>query len=145
MEHSFIDQEAGLVPQVQVSYDPLLAALLQVGLVLVTAALTATPLGPGPGNFDAVAVALSLVTRDFHAFRQVDVDGDAGHGRPWQRVPPAACSAGRPFQLSTIENSCRRGNPRNPCVLHLKAEEPQNFRKQFSAKIGGDGYEAQID
>jgi hypothetical protein len=84
VEDALVDPETGLVPHLQVPQDALLAVLFEVGLVFVTATLAPAALGPGPGDFEAVAVATAFVARDFHAFREIDVDGDAGHGRPWQ-------------------------------------------------------------
>jgi hypothetical protein len=120
----FIDPETRLAAHVEVPDHALLAVLLQAGLIFVPATLTPTLLGPGPGDFKAVALAAAFIPGEFHAFRQIDVDGDAGHSRPWQRGFPPARSAGRTFQLSTIESPCQRGNPRIPCILRLKTEEP---------------------
>jgi len=114
VEDPLVDPETGLVPHFQVPHHALLAVLFEVGLVFVTAALTPAALGPGPGDLEAVAVAMAFVARDFHALGQINVNGDAGHGRPWQRVPRSASSTRRTFQLSTIESPCQRGNPEFP-------------------------------
>jgi hypothetical protein len=124
VEDPFVGPETRLAPHVKMPHYALLAALFQPGLILVVAALALALLGPGPRDFEAVTVATAFVCGNFHAFGQIDVDGDASHSRPWQRIPPAVRSTARPFQLSTIESSCRRGNPQNPCGLHLRTEEP---------------------
>jgi hypothetical protein len=82
VKDSFIDPEARLAAHVEVPDHALLAALFQAGLIFVPATLTPTLIGPGPGDFKAVALAAAFIPGEFHAFRQIDVDGDAGHSRP---------------------------------------------------------------
>ena len=126
VKHPFIDPETRLAPNVEVPYHALLATLFQAGLIFAAATLTPALLGPEPGDFEAVTIATAFVAGNFHARWQIDVDGDTGHSRPWQKDPSAARSAGRPFQLTTIQSPRQRGNPRNPRVLHLTAEEPND-------------------
>lgn len=86
----FIDPEARLAADIEVPHHALFAVQLQVRRILVPAALAATLRGPGPGDLEAVALAAALVAGEFDALGQIDVDGDAGHSRPWQQVSPLA-------------------------------------------------------
>src|SRR5271154_4639752 len=131
MKDAFINPEARLAAYVEVPHHARFAALLQAGLILVPATLTSTALGPSPRDLEAVALAAAFVRGEFPPFGQIDVDGDAGHSRPWQQVFPSTRSTGRTFQLSTIESPCQRGNPRIPWVLHLKAEEPNRSLRDY--------------
>jgi hypothetical protein len=84
VEDSFVGPETWLAPHIKMPHYALLAALFQAGLILVVAALAPAPLGPGPRDLKAVTVATAFVRGNLHAFGQIDVDGDAGHSRPWQ-------------------------------------------------------------
>jgi hypothetical protein len=68
VEGGFVDPEAGLAPDVEVADDTGVAVRLKADAV-----------GPGPGDLEAGAVALAGGYGD--DVGQVDVDGDAGHGR----------------------------------------------------------------
>src|SRR5262249_32963404 len=78
-----VGPEAGLAPDVLQVADDLSGVLdLDVGAFLSAAAVTAAAIRPGPGDLEAVAVAVPLVGGDGNARGQIDVDGDAGHVRP---------------------------------------------------------------
>jgi hypothetical protein len=94
VKDSFIDPEARLAAHVEVPDHALLAALFQTGLIFVTAALTPTLLGPGPGDFKAVALAAAFVAGEFHAFRQIDVDGDVGRQEKGSAFAPRSLGKG---------------------------------------------------
>ena len=120
-----LDPEAGLVPDLQVPHDALFAVLFEMGLDFMAATLTPATLRPGPGDFEAVAVAQAFVARNFHALGQIDIDGNAGHNRPWQHVPLSARSAGQTFQPYILDRRFQRGNRPIPSISHLKTEEPK--------------------
>jgi hypothetical protein len=81
VEDGLVDPEAGLAPEVQVAYDLDGVLDLQVGVVFLAAGIATTAGGPGPGDFEAVSFAVALVGGEGDARRQIDVDGDRGHGR----------------------------------------------------------------
>ena len=119
-----IDPEARLPPEVQVANDLDSVRQLKGSGVFVAAVVTASARGEGPGDFKAVAVAVTLVARDRHASGQIDVDGNGSHD-----CPPAVLEAqnGCPDQagIPTV-NLARRSSGKAEKVrgLHLKTEEP---------------------
>jgi len=46
---------------------------------------TAARFGQRPRNFDAVRLGQAMIAGDGDAFGQIDIDGEVGHGRPWQK------------------------------------------------------------
>jgi len=79
MEGGLVDPEAGLAPQVEVADDLGAVLGLQVGRIVVAAAVAADAGRQGPGDFKAVPLAVTLIGRDGHVGRQIDVDGDGSH------------------------------------------------------------------
>jgi hypothetical protein len=81
VEDSLVDAKTGVAPEVQVAYDLHGVLDLQLGVVFFTAGVASAVGGPRPGDFKAVAVTVALVGCDGDARRQIDVDGNTGHGR----------------------------------------------------------------
>src|SRR5579885_650912 len=91
-----INPEARLAPEVQVSDHLHLVRKLQVSRFVPVTTITAAASRQRPRDFKAVAIALAVVSGDGQVGRQVNVDGDGGHGRPsWPgsqfRVPVRFC------------------------------------------------------
>jgi hypothetical protein len=88
MENGLIAEEAGLFENIEIANDPCFADV-EIGFQACRldglATWTATAFGHGPRNFNAVSIGDAMIARDGNAFGQIDVDGEIGHGRPWQR------------------------------------------------------------
>src|SRR3954454_811511 len=80
MERGLIDPEAGLVPDVEIADDLGRGLELDMGGVLMSAALTAAAFGQGPTDLEAMSVLVAFIPGDLHAGGQVQLDGHAGHG-----------------------------------------------------------------
>jgi hypothetical protein len=90
-------------------------------------ALAAAAFGPHPIDLEAMGLAQALVTGDRDAFGQVDVDGDAGHGRPWQigdRRPPFPPVDIPAFQF---KKSAPARIAQIRWISQFKTEEPNQF------------------
>src|ERR1700674_1034367 len=90
-------------------------------------ALAAAAFGPHPIDLEAMGLAQALVTGDRDAFGQVDVDGDAGHGRPWQvgdRRPPFPPVDIPAFQL---KKSAPARIAQIRWISQFKTEEPRKL------------------
>jgi hypothetical protein len=79
VEGGLVDPEAGLAPDVEVADDLHAVLGLQLGGVLLAAAVAADAAGQGPGHFEAVALAVALVRDEGHTLGEIDVDGDSSH------------------------------------------------------------------
>jgi hypothetical protein len=88
MENGLIAEEAGLAENIEIADDAHFANV-EIGFPARRldrlATWTATRFGQGPRNFNAVRIWVAMVAGDGNAFGQIDVDGEVGHGRPWQR------------------------------------------------------------
>ena len=88
MENGLIAEERGLPKDFKIANDPHFANV-EIGFQACRldrlATWTAARFGQGPRNFDAVSIGDAMIAGDGNAFRQIDVDGEVGHGRPWQR------------------------------------------------------------
>lgn len=116
MERRRVRPEPRLAEHVEIAHDPRLAGELQMGFALMAAARARAALGPRPSDLEAVRFAAALVAGDFHALRQIDVDGDAGHGRPWHWTFPPRVSAAGPSKPSSLKKPGRREKPTFPGV-----------------------------
>ena len=88
MKDGLIAEEGGLPENIEIA-DNAHFALVEIGFQTCRldgfATRTAAALGQRPRNFDAVRIGQAMITRDGDAFGQIDVDGEVGHGRPWQK------------------------------------------------------------
>ena len=88
MEHGLIAEERGLPENIEIADDAHFANV-EIGFQACRldgfAAGTATGYGQGPRDFDAVSFGEAMIAGDGDVFRQIDVDGEVGHGRPWQK------------------------------------------------------------
>ena len=88
MENGLVAEEAGLAENIEIADDPRLADVeigFQARRLDRLATWTAARFGQGPRNFNAVGIGQAMIPGDGNAFGQIDVDGEVGHGRPWQR------------------------------------------------------------
>ena len=88
MENGLIAEEAGLAENIEIADDPCFADVeigFQARRLDRLATWTAARFGQGPRNFNAVRIGEAMIPGDGNAFGQIDVDGEVGHGRPWQR------------------------------------------------------------
>ncbi len=87
MKDGLIAEEGGLPENVEIADDTHFA-LVEIGFRACRfdgfAARTAARFGQRPRNFDAVRIGQAMIAGDGDAFGQIDVDGEVGHGRPWQ-------------------------------------------------------------
>ena len=84
-ERGVVDPEAGLAPDIQVSHDLGRRVLhFDRGRRFLFASHTPTPLGPRPIDLEAVAVGVAFVRGEGDTRRQINVDRDGGHDRPWR-------------------------------------------------------------
>lgn len=87
MKDGLIAEEGGLPENIEIAHDTHFA-LVEIGFQACRlrgfATRTAARFGQRPRNFDAVRIGQAMITGDGDAFGQVDVDGEVGHGRPWQ-------------------------------------------------------------
>src|ERR1700677_1619645 len=100
-------------------------------------ALAAAAFGPHPIDLEAMGLAQALVTGDRDAFGQVDVDGDAGHGRPWQigdRRPPFPSEDIPAFQF---KKSAAPTIAQIRGVSQFKTEEPKMRLACLPYRAGG--------
>ena len=88
MENGLIAEETGLAENIEIADDAHFANV-EIGFWACRlnglAPWAAARFGQGPRYFDAVSIGQALITGDGDVFWQVDVDGEVGHGRPWQR------------------------------------------------------------
>lgn len=88
MENGLIAEEAGLAENIEIADDPCFADVevrFQACRLDRLAAWAAAGFGQGPRNLNAVRIGEAMIAGDGNAFGQIDVDGEVGHGRPWQR------------------------------------------------------------
>lgn len=87
MKDRLITEERGLAENIEIADDTHFA-LVEIGFQACRfdgfASRTAARFGQGPGDFDAVSVGKAMIAGDGDVFGQIDVDGEVGHGRPWQ-------------------------------------------------------------
>ena len=88
MENGLIAEERGLAENIEIANDASLANV-EIGFRACRldglATWTATRFGHGPRDFDAVSIGETMITGDGDVFGQINVNGEVGHGRPWQR------------------------------------------------------------
>jgi len=88
MENGLIAEERGLPENIEIANDAHFANV-EIGFGACRldglATWTAARFGQGPRDFDAVSFGEAMIAGDGEVFGQVDVDGEVGHGRPWQR------------------------------------------------------------
>jgi hypothetical protein len=88
MKNRLIAEEAGLAENIEIADDARFANV-EIGFQACGfdgfATWTAARFGHGPSNFNAVSIGAAMIPGDGNAFGQIDVDGEIGHGRPWQR------------------------------------------------------------
>ena len=88
MENGLKAEERGLPENIEIADDAHFA-LVEIGFQACRfdgfASRTAARFGHGPRDFDAVRIGETMIAGDGDVFGQVDVDGEVGHGRPWQR------------------------------------------------------------
>lgn len=87
MENGLIAEERGLPENIEIADDAHFA-LVEIGFQACRldglATWTAARFGQRPRDFDAVSFGEAMIAGDGDVFGQVDVDGEVGHGRPWQ-------------------------------------------------------------
>lgn len=115
MKRSRISPEAGLAAHVQIANHPRLAGRFPAGLAFMPAALAAPLLRPRPIDLEAMGVAMTFIAGDGHSLGQIDVDGNAGHGRPWQASLVSPVSPAD-YPVSSLENPLVRENLKSPRV-----------------------------
>jgi hypothetical protein len=124
-----VDPETGLPKNVQIPNHAHAVGDFQPCLILPAATRAAAAFRPRPSHLETVAVTVTLIGRDFHAGRKIDVNADRSHGSPClnesslrpPRLPKQASSAGQ------AKTSAVTGKAQIPRGLHLKAEEPLYF------------------
>jgi hypothetical protein len=82
-----IAKEAGLAENIEIADDTHFANVemgFEANGLDRLATWTAKRFGYGPSNLDAVGFGQTMITGDGNAFGQIDIDGEIGHGRPWQ-------------------------------------------------------------
>lgn len=88
MEHGLVAEEGRLAEHVEIAHDPHFAHV-EIGFWTRRldgfATWTAARRWQGPRNFDTVRLGQAMVAGDGNAVGQIDVDGEVGHGRPWQK------------------------------------------------------------
>jgi len=87
MKDGLIAEESGLPEDIEITHDAHFAHIeigFQVGQLDGFAFWTATGIRPRPRNFNAVSIGQAMIPGDADAFGQIDIDGEVGHGRPWQ-------------------------------------------------------------
>lgn len=87
MKDRLITKESGLSQDFEIADDAHFANVesgFQTGRLDVFATWTATGFGPAPRNLDAVSFGQAVIAGDGDAFGKIDVNGEVGHGRPWQ-------------------------------------------------------------
>jgi hypothetical protein len=88
MENGLIAEEAGLAENIEIADDAHFANV-EIGFWACRldglATWAAARVGQGPRNFDGVRIGEAMISGNGNAFGQIDVDGEVGHGRPWQR------------------------------------------------------------
>jgi hypothetical protein len=77
-----IDEEAGLAPDVQVTNDVDLIAVLDVGLFRAAAALAGKGVVHGPIHFKGVALLDAFIATQVQSFGHIQVNLDHGHEKP---------------------------------------------------------------
>jgi hypothetical protein len=88
LKNRLIAEEAGLAENIEIADDARFANVeidFQACRLDGFATWTAARFGHGPSNFNAVSIGDAMISGDGNAFGQIDVDGEVGHGRPWQR------------------------------------------------------------
>jgi hypothetical protein len=87
MKNGLIAEEARLAENIEIADDPRFANV-EIGFEACRldrlATWTAARFGQGPRDFDAVSIGDAMIPGDGNAVGQIDVDGEVGHGRPWQ-------------------------------------------------------------
>lgn len=88
MKDRLIAEERGLAENIEIADDTHFA-LVEIGFQACRfdglATGTAARFGHGPRDFDAVRIGEAMIAGDGDVLGQIDVDGEVGHGRPWQR------------------------------------------------------------
>ncbi len=88
MENGLVTEERGLAENIEIANDTHFA---NVEIDFRTCRLdrlaprTAARFGQRPRYLDAVRLGQAMIAGDGNAFGQIDVNGEVGHGRPWQR------------------------------------------------------------
>ena len=95
MESGLVAEESRLAEHIEIAHDTHFANV-EIGFWTRRfdglAAWTATRGRQGPRNFDAVRLGQAMIAGDGDAVGQIDVDGEVGHGRPWQsKARPTPC------------------------------------------------------
>ena len=98
MKSGLVAEEGRLAEHIEIAHDTHFANV-EIGFWTCRldglAAWTAARRRQGPRNFDAVRLRQAMIAGDRDAFGQIDVNGEVGHGRPWQSegaadsLPPA--------------------------------------------------------
>ena len=83
VEGGGIDPEGGLAKDVEVADHLGVRGALQMDGLVEAAAVAGGALGQGPGDLQAVGVAVALVAEDADAVGEVEIESDAGHGASW--------------------------------------------------------------
>jgi hypothetical protein len=88
MENGLVTEERGLAENIEIANDTHFANV-EIGFRTCRldgfAPRTAARFGQRPRNLDAVRIREAMIAGNGNAFGQIDVDGEIGHGRPWQR------------------------------------------------------------
>jgi hypothetical protein len=87
LKKGLIAKEAGLSENIEIADDTHLANVemsFEANRLDRLATWTTKRFGHGPSNLDAMSFRQTMITGDGNAFGQIDVDGEIGHGRPWQ-------------------------------------------------------------
>ena len=132
----WIGPKTGLAAHVQVAHDPCLAGEFPAGLLLMATAWAAPPFGPGPIDLEAMRLAAALITGKGDSLGQVDVDGDVGHGRPWQLVDRCPPFPPVDFPVFQPKQSRPARIPQIRWVSQLKTEEPIMTRSKNDRVLG---------
>jgi hypothetical protein len=74
-----MDPKTGLSPKVQIANDLETVLILELGILFVSATLTATTAGQRVGNLKAVTMTVPLVAGYGHIRRKIEIDCDGSH------------------------------------------------------------------
>lgn len=126
MENGLVTEERGLAENIEIADDAHFA-LVEMGFPTCRpdgfTTGTATRIGQRPSDFDAVRFGEAMITGDGDAIRQIDVDGEVGHYRPWQKWK-ASRTPCRPRSCDQCRDRPDAEKTHGTKDLHLKAEEP---------------------
>jgi len=152
MKDGLIAEERGLPHDIEITDDAHFANVeigFQAGRLDGFATWTATGFGPRPGDFDAMRIGQTMIPGDGDAVGQIEIKGEVGHGRPWQRRrrdrlradPAAAFNVGTalntkmpsPQWLCTLRQESQR-NPKNPWQREKSRQSKEPHADRRGAK-----------